>query len=57
MTKSILQRPVGGTPAPASAKVVKSYLDRKRPVHLPNIERVNEPVILFVTLCAQRTAN
>ncbi|MDD4737037.1 MAG: hypothetical protein PHP44_13140 [Kiritimatiellae bacterium] len=26
---------------------------RKHPVHMPNIERLNQPVILFVTVCAR----
>ncbi len=27
--------------------------DRKHPAHLPNIERFNEPVIIFLTVCAK----
>ena len=27
-------------------------IKRKHPIHLPNIERHNEPVILFLTICA-----
>jgi putative transposase len=52
---------VGGTPAPASAKTDRGVADlngldqpdRNRPVHLPNIERPNQPVILFVTVCTK----
>ena len=52
---------VGGTPAPASAKTDRGVADlngldqpdRNRPVHLPNIERPNQPVVLFVTVCTK----
>jgi len=54
MNESTMQRSTGGTLASASNKMVEcSHLDRKRPVHLPNIERQNQPVILFVTVCTK----
>lgn len=44
----------GGTPASASGKAEEfNRPDRKRPVHMPNIERPNQPVILYVTVCTK----
>jgi putative transposase len=31
----------------------KELAQRKSPIHLPNLERHNQPVILFVTVCAK----
>ena len=51
----------GGTPAPASADPDREAAvpprndlpQRTRPAHLPNLERFNQPVILFVTVCTK----
>jgi putative transposase len=44
----------GETPASATSAADEfRHPDRKRPVHLPNIERLNQPVILFVTVCTK----
>jgi putative transposase len=50
---------LGGTPAPASAGSSANGQrgrcpSRRQPVHLPNVERHNQPVIIFLTVC---TAN
>jgi putative transposase len=54
-------RPAGGTPASASgiadrAAAVPPGNDlpqRKHPAHLPNVERHNQPVVLFVTVATK----
>jgi len=52
---------MGGSPASVTEKTDREAAVppgrlrpvRKKPVHLPNIERYNEPIILFVTVCTK----
>jgi putative transposase len=54
MSDSIPKGAAGGTSASASSTADEfCHPDRKRPVHLPNIEQLNQPVILFVTVCTK----